>query len=77
MGLDPLLSPHAGMHQQELDDKHILMLNTVRLGFVEQRLRAHGFMVETKTLIDEDAPISSGKVIMALGSNVWALRFGD
>ena len=45
------------------------MLNTVRLGFVEQRMRSHGFMVETKTLIDKYSPISSGKIIMALGSD--------
>ena len=67
-GSEPRPAPHAGMHQQEMEDKHLLMLNTMRLGFVEQRLRAHGFMVDTKTLIDENAPISSGKVIMALGS---------
>ena len=52
MSVERRPAPHAGMDQQELDDKHILMLNTVRLGLVEQRLRAHGFMVETKTLID-------------------------
>ena len=26
-------APHAGMHQQEMEDKHLLMLNTMRLGF--------------------------------------------
>ena len=39
-------------------EKHQNILNTLRLAFVEQRLRSHGFKVDTTTYIDAEAAIS-------------------
>ena len=49
-------------------EKHQNIRMSLRLAFVEQRLRAHGFKVDTTNNIDAEAAISSGKVIMVLGS---------
>ena len=47
---------------------HNNILTNLRMILVEERLRSHGFKVDTTNYIDKEAAISSGKVVMVLGS---------
>ena len=67
-GSGPETGSQARTDPEHAHEKHNNILNNLRMIFVEERLRSHGFKVDTTNYLDKEAAISSGKVIMVLGS---------
>lgn len=66
---EELVAPVASEDPEIRHEKAMYTNSHLRLAIVEQRLRAHGFMVTTQNYIDPQEAICSGKIIMAVGSD--------